>query len=147
MKTDVSHLIPNFKQPRPQLITGGQPEPNAWKQLAEAGVRTVVNLRPDSELPDRNEATEVKDANLIYVKLPIEGPASLNKEHVAALWQVLNQADGSVLVHCGTGNRCGAMLALTEAWFRKQDTDDSIAFGKQAGLTAMEPAVRDLLAR
>ncbi len=147
MNNDVSHLIPNFKQPRPQLITGGQPEPNAWKQLAEAGVRTVVNLRPDSELPDRNEATEVKDANLIYVKLPIEGPASLNKAHVTALWQILNQADGSVLVHCGTGNRCGAMLALTEAWFRKQDADDAIAFGKQAGLTGMEPAVRDLLAR
>ena len=147
MKTDVSHLIPNFKQPRPQLITGGQPQANAWKQLAEAGVRTVVNLRPDSELPDRNEATEVKDANLIYVKLPIEGPASLNKAQVAALWQILNQADGSVLVHCGTGNRCGAMLALTEAWFRRRNTDDSIAFGKQAGLTAMEPAVRDLLAR
>ncbi len=146
MNNDVSHLIPYFKQPRPQLITGGQPEANAWKQLAEAGVRTVINLRPDSELPDRNEANEVKDANLIYVKLPIDGPASLNKVQVAALWQVLNEAGGTVLVHCGTGNRCGAMLALAEAWFCKQDTDDAIAFGKQAGLTGMEPVVRDLLA-
>ena len=145
MNNDVSHLIPNFKQPRPQLITGGQPEANAWKPLAEAGVRTVVNLRPDSEMPDRNEANEVKDANLIYVNLPVDGPASLNKVQVAALWQVLNEAHGSVLVHCGTGNRCGAVLALTEAWFRQHDIEDAIAFGKQAGLTGMEPVVRELL--
>ena len=145
MNNDVSHLIPNFKQPRPQLITGGQPEANAWKQLADAGFRTVVNLRPDSEMPDRNEANEVQDAKLIYVKLPVEGPDSLNKVQVAALWQVLNEAHGSVLVHCGSGNRCGAMLALTEAWFRKRNTDDAIAFGKQAGLTGMEPVVRELL--
>ena len=98
MNNDVSHLIPNFKQPRPQLIIGGQPEANAWKQLADAGFRTVVNLRPDSEMPDRNEANEVQDAKLIYVKLPVEG-----------------------------------------------NTDDAIAFGKQAGLTGMEPVVRELL--
>ncbi len=147
MKTDISHLIPNFKQPRPQLITGGQPEATAWKELAEAGVKTVVNLRPDSELPGRNEAQEVKDANLIYVNMPVEGPASLNKALTDQLWQVLNGAEGGVLVHCGTGNRCGALLALTEAWFRKHSTEDAIAFGKQAGLTGMEPAVRDLLAK
>jgi len=52
-----------------------------------------------------------------------------------------------VLVHCGTGNRCGAMLALTEAWFRQHSTEDAIAFGKQAGLTGMEPVVRDLLGK
>lgn len=147
MKTDVSHLIPNFKQPRPQLITGGQPEANAWKQLAEAGVKTVVNLRPHSELSGRNEAQEVKDANLIYINMPVEGPASLNKALTDQLWQVLNGSDGGVLVHCGTGNRCGAMLALTEAWYRQQDTEDAIAFGKQAGLTGMEPVVRELLAK
>ena len=145
MKTDISHLIPNFKQPRPLLITGGQPEATAWKQLAEAGVKTVVNLRPDSELPGRNEAQEVKDADLTYINMPVEGPASLNKSLTDQLWQVLNGAEGSVLVHCGTGNRCGAMLALTEAWYRQHDIEDAIAFGKQAGLTGMEPVVRELL--
>lgn len=147
MKTDVSHLIPNFRQPRPQLITGGQPEASAWKPLAEAGVKTVINLRPENELPGRNEAQEVKDANLTYINLPVEGPASLNKALTDQLWQVLNGAEGGVLVHCGTGNRCGAMLALTEAWFRQHNTEDAIAFGKQAGLTGMEPVVRDLLGK
>ncbi len=145
MNTELSKYIPNFKQPRPQLITGGQPEANAWKAIADAGVKVVVNLRPDTELPGRNEANEVKDANLIYVNLPVDGPASLNKQQTSELWQVIKNADGAVLVHCGTGNRCGAMLALTEAWFRQHDIEDAIAFGKQAGLSSLEPVVRDLL--
>ena len=105
----------------------------------------MVNLRPESELNYRNEEREVNAANLIYVNLPVEGAASLNKEQATVLWDVLNSAEGSVLVHCGTGNRCGAMLALTEAWFRQCDTEDAIAFGKQAGLSGLEPVVRELL--
>jgi uncharacterized protein (TIGR01244 family) len=147
MSQDLSQLIPSFKQARPQLVTGGQPLVGAWKQLAEAGITTVVNLRPEQELPDRNEAQEVKDAHLTYINIPIDGPASLSKARADQLWQILSQANGGVLVHCGTGNRCGAMLALTEAWCREQDVETAIAFGKQAGLTAMEPAVRELLTK
>ena len=145
MINNLSNIIPNFKQPRPQLITGGQPEASAWKTIAEAGVKVVVNLRPVAELPGRNEANEVQDANLIYVNMPVDGPASLNKQQASDLWQVIKDAEGAVLVHCGTGNRCGAMLALTEVWFRQHDVEDAIAFGKQAGLSGLEPVVRDLL--
>ena len=145
MNYELSKYIPNFKQPRPQLITGGQPEADAWKAIAEAGVKIVVNLRPDAELAGRNEANEVADANLTYVNLPIDGPASLNKQQASELWQVMKNAEGAVLVHCGTGNRCGALLALTDAWIRQHDVEDAIAFGKQAGMTGLEPVVRDLL--
>lgn len=145
MINNLSNVIPNFKQPRPQLITGGQPEANAWKAIAEAGVKVVVNLRPDPELPDRDEAKEVQDALLTYVNLPVDGPASLNKQQASELWQVIKNAEGAVLVHCGTGNRCGALLALTDAWFRQHDVEDAIAFGKQAGLSGLEPVVRNLL--
>jgi len=145
MNSELSTYIPNFKQPRPQLVTGGQPEADAWPAIAKAGIKAVVNLRPNAELPGRDEAKEVTDADLIYVNLPVEGPASLSKEQVQAFWNVLHSAEGGVLVHCGTGNRCGAMLALTEAWFRQNDVEDAIAFGKQAGLTGLEPVIRDLL--
>jgi hypothetical protein len=92
-------------------------------------------------------AQEVKDAHLTYINIPIDGPASLSKARADQLWQVLSQAKGGVLVHCVTGNRCGAMLALTEAWCQHRDVEEAIAFGKQAGLSTMEPAVRELLAQ
>jgi uncharacterized protein (TIGR01244 family) len=128
-------------------MTGGQPLAGAWKHLAEAGISRVVNLRQEHELPDRNEAQEVKDAHLTYINIPIDGPASLSKARADQLWQALSDAKGGVLVHCGTGNRCGAMLALTEAWYQHRDMEAAVAFGKQTGLSTMESAVRELLAK
>jgi uncharacterized protein (TIGR01244 family) len=141
----LSYVIPNFKQPRPLLITGGQPEANAWRIIANAGVSTIVNLRCENELPGRNVAKEVRDANLIYINMPIEGPDNLTLEKATELLRILNHAEGAVLLHCGTGNRCGAMLALTEAWLRQRDIEEAVLFGKQAGLMGLEPAVRAIL--
>jgi uncharacterized protein (TIGR01244 family) len=159
MSHDLSQLIPSLKQVsqvarsavdkqvRAQLMTGGQPLADAWEHLAEAGIRTVVNLRPEHELPGRDEAQEVKAAHLTYINIPIDGPASLSRARADELWQALSHAKGGVLVHCGTGNRCGAMLALTEAWYQQRDVEEAVAFGKQAGLTGMELAVRELLVK
>jgi uncharacterized protein (TIGR01244 family) len=143
---DLSRYIPQIHQPRPQLYTGGQPEPSAWPELAKAGITTVVNLRPAAELPGRDEAGEVRSAGLTYINVPISGADTLGHAEIEKVWHALKYSAGTVLVHCGTGNRCGAVLALTEAWHRDRNAEDAIAFGRQAGLTALEPAVRAILA-
>ena len=48
--------VPGLQSPRPDLLTGGQPEAGAWAGLAAHGVTTVINLRPDKELAGRDEA-------------------------------------------------------------------------------------------
>jgi uncharacterized protein (TIGR01244 family) len=141
----LSNVIPNFRRTRPLLFTGGQPEANAWKTIAEAGITTVVNLRAKNEVPERNLAKEVHEANLIYINMPVEGPDSLSLENATELLRILNHAEGAVLLHCGTGNRCGAMLALTEAWLQHRDIEEAVSFGKQAGLQGLEPVVRAIL--
>jgi uncharacterized protein (TIGR01244 family) len=146
MTMDLARFIPQFRQPRPQLMTGGQPEPDAWPALAKAGVTTVVNLRSATETPGRDEAGEVRAAGLTYVNLPVDGADKLGPNEVGALWQALESAPGPVLVHCGSGNRCGALLALAEAWHRGGSPEEALAFGRQSGLTGLEPAVRRLLA-
>ena len=143
---DISRHIPQFHQPRPQLFTGGQPDPSAWSELAKAGVTTVVNLRLASELPGRNEAEEVTAAGMTYINVPISGPETLGHAQANSVWQALLDSTGPVLLHCGSGNRCGALLALSEAWHRNCAAEDAIAFGRQAGLTALEPTVRAVLA-
>jgi uncharacterized protein (TIGR01244 family) len=146
MTMELSRLIPQLRQPRDQLMTGGQPEPGAWPVLAKAGVTTVVNLRPADEMPGRDEAAEVRAAGLTYVNLPIGGADTLGRKEVGALWQALESAPGPVLVHCGSGNRCGALLALAEAWHRGGTPEEALAFGRRSGLTGLEPVVRRLLA-
>lgn len=134
----------NLRQPREDLLTGGQPDANAWPALAAQGVRTVINLRADGEPGARDEAPEVAAAGMRYVSIPIAGASDITPANARALAQVIEQADGRVLVHCASGNRVGALLALSAAQ-EGMDADDALEFGKRAGLTGAEPRVRELL--
>lgn len=54
---------------------------------------------------------------------------------------MIDQQDGPVLIHCGSGNRVGAMLALIES-LDGADDEQAIAAGKEGGLTRLEDVVR-----
>lgn len=136
--------IPNLRQPREALLTGGQPDANAWSALAAQGVRTVINLRADGEPGARDEAPEVAAAGMRYVSIPVAGAGDVTPANARALAHAIAQADGRVLVHCASGNRVGALLALSAAQ-DGMDADDALEFGKRAGLTGAEPRVRELL--
>ena len=137
--------MPVLRTPRPGLCTCGQPGIGAWGPLARAGVSTVVNLRPQSELPGRDEAAEVVASGLAYLHIPVRDADDLTREAAAALQKVLISSPPNVLVHCSSGNRAGALLALAEAWYGSGDIDNALALGRDAGMTALEPSVRALL--
>lgn len=137
--------VPGMRQPKPGLYSAGQPEAAQWSGIAGAGVRTVVNLRPDAEQYGRDERAEVEAAGMRYVQIPVAGAADITPANAERLGQVLQQAEGPVLVHCASGNRVGALLALEAARGGKAD-ELAIAFGKSAGLAGAEPAVRERLA-
>jgi uncharacterized protein (TIGR01244 family) len=139
--------MPVLLTPRPGLCSCGQPGPGAWQPLARAGVHTVVNLRPDDELPDRDEADEVRAAGLTYVHIPIRGAEDLSREAAYTLQQVLLNSPVAVLVHCSSANRAGALIALGDAWFGSRNVENALALGRDAGMLALEPSVRALLMR
>jgi uncharacterized protein (TIGR01244 family) len=143
--TQTTHPMPVLRTPRPGLAISGQPGPGAWAPLARAGVRTVVNLRPTSEMPDRDEAKEVADAGLAYVHIPVQGPEGLTRDAAEALQQVLLASPVTVLVHCSTANRAGALIALADAWYGSRDLENALALGRDAGMASWEPTVRALL--
>ena len=131
-------------QPRPGLYTSGQPAAGEWTRLAALGIGTVINLRPAAELEGRDEAAEVRASGLRYVNLPIAGAEGITQDNARALREAIAAAPGKVLVHCASGNRAGALLALA-AHAQGLPATDALAFGKAAGLTSLEPAVRDRL--
>lgn len=137
--------MPVLLTPRPGLCASGQPGSSAWGPLARAGVRTVVNLRPAEEAPERDEAHEVREAGIAYVHIPVAGPEALTRGAAYALQQVLLSSPPTVLVHCASANRAGALIALADAWFGSRDIENALALGRDAGMTALEPTVRVLL--
>lgn len=143
--TTLDSMIPGFKQPRDNLLIGGQPTSAAWPALGAAGVRTVINLRPDSELGGRDESAEVAGAGLAYHQIAVDGSDDITVANALALWKLIDQAEGKVAVHCASGNRVGALLALGAAQ-HGMDTEAAVAFGRSAGLGSSEARVREVLA-
>ena len=70
--------VPNPCHPETDLLTGGQPSPDALEQASKAGYRTVVNLRGSGEAIGFDEEALVKKLGMKYVCIPIAGPADLH---------------------------------------------------------------------
>ncbi len=141
----IERYIPHVRHPVTNVYTGGQPAVGSLPELKRLGIKTVINLLSASENAGRDEAKECAQAGLNYVAIPIDGPAGLTADAAKKLWQSMTDSHGEVLVHCGTGNRCGALLALAQAWHGGISKEVAIDNGKQAGLTGLEPVVRHLL--
>lgn len=137
--------IPDLRRPTVALLVGGQPTPGAWLHAANAGVRTVINLRPASELGIRDEGTEVRTAGLRYFEIPVAGPQDLTRAKAQLLWQQLKNAKGGVLVHCASGNRASALLTMAAHYGGGMSVTEAMTFGRQAGLSGLAPIVQGLL--
>jgi uncharacterized protein (TIGR01244 family) len=139
--------IPSAREPIAGLLSTGQPTPEEIAALAAAGYRTVINLRGTEEPGFEWEKAAVEGAGMRYVQIPITGAADLTRETVVRFDEALGTAlhEGKVLLHCATGNRNGALLALREAWLRGVTPEAALELGTAAGLTRLEPSVRTLL--
>jgi uncharacterized protein (TIGR01244 family) len=136
-------LLADAVSPSPGVISAGRLTHEDIGRLKDAGIEHVIDLTPDDETPDFDEANVVRSAGIDYSNLPISGAADLTRENVIAFDQLLRDAERPVLVHCASGNRVGAMAALRAAWVESRSEEDAIAIGKSWGLKGLEPQVRE----
>lgn len=139
-------LLVNERSPLEGVLAGGAPKAEeGFRALAEAGVRTFVDLRTDAELaPEIRAAAET--AGLVYERLPVGGEADLDLASARALDGLLHDVTRYPLaLACSSGNRVGALLALEAYWLHRQPAGDALALGIAAGMTRLEPSVRLLL--
>ncbi len=138
--------IINWRQVEPGLYSAGQPQSDEWAEIARNGIATVVNLRPDSEQPGLDERALATAQGLNYIALPIASAQDLTPANVSLFKSLLRQhkANG-LLIHCGTGNRVGAMFALSRALDPGCSIDEAIDYGRKAGLSGLQAQVTDIL--
>lgn len=136
--------IPNAKQPLPGVLTGGKPSEAQLREAHAAGYRTVISLLPANETVD--EAEQAKALGLSFVTIPIAGAADLTEDNARRLSQARAAAAGApIIIHCGSGNRVGALMALEAFYVDHADAAEALELGRRAGLTALEPAVKTQL--
>jgi uncharacterized protein (TIGR01244 family) len=133
-----------FKHPTEGLYTSGQPTAEQLQQASAAGITTVIDLRQPSEDRDFDETATATRLGLRYVRIPVAGAAGLTPANVQALQTALAQANGPVLLHCASGNRVGALLALMKAQ-QGAAVEEALQFGRNAGMTSLEAHTRALL--
>src|SRR5690606_16292668 len=131
-------VLERFTAPAEGTYAGGRINADDVPALRAAGIAHVIDLTPDAETPDFDEASAVRAAGMAYDNLPIAGPADLGPASVAAFDRLLRDAQGPVLVHCASGNRVGALAALRAALVEGQPDEDAIAEGRRWGLGSLE---------
>ena len=127
-----------------RFVSTGQPSEESLSLARDAGFVAVLDMRTESEDRGFDEAAAVEALGMEYIQLPVAGAEGTTFENAAALDDILAGIDGPVLMHCASGNRVGALVALRES-SNGASADDAIAAGKAAGMTRLEPVVREKL--
>ena len=135
----------NRLEPADGITAAGQPNEANLRELSETGFAAVIDLRTDSENRGIDEQNLVEGLGMDYFALPIAGRGALNFDNAKRLDEILSQYEEPVLVHCGSGNRVGALFALREN-MNGADEEDALAFGRSAGMTSLEVTVKNRIA-
>jgi uncharacterized protein (TIGR01244 family) len=113
--------------------------------LARAGVRTIVNNRPDNEDPGQLPAAEAKRIaearGVAYHHIPFTA-ATLTRAEVDAFEQVLAGAEQPIVVHCRSGTRSTLLWALA----RMRAGADPLALIDQAARQGIDIAALPAIA-
>ena len=127
------------------ITAAGQPDEAALQVFADSGYTAVIDMRgPGEDRGLADEAATVEALGMQYVAFPITGRDAIGLDKAKELDALLEGIDGPVLLHCGSGNRVGALLALRHS-LRGADDEAAIQLGKDSGLTGLEGLVRERL--
>lgn len=142
---DLSVVLEPYFRPDANTIVCGALNEEKVIALAKAGVELVINLQPNEEL-SFDEAAAVERANMHYEHVPINGATELKQLKILAFDNVLRQYHNKkIAMHCGSGNRVGAAIALRAGWLRGRKMDTAMARGRSHGLTKLEQEVHNRL--
>jgi len=125
------------------VTVAGQPDEAGFQVFAEFGYAAVIDLRTEGEDRGMDEPATVEDLGMDYINLPI-GRDGITFENAKTLRSLVDGYDEPVLVHCGSANRVGALFALS-AFEESGDAEKALEAGRAAGLTRMEPVVKEVL--
>ncbi|OYW62370.1 MAG: TIGR01244 family protein [Rhodobacterales bacterium 32-66-7] len=108
----------------PDYAVSPQIEPGDLPAIKAAGYATVIDNRPDGEIPPQLQTATMQAAaealGLVFIVNPVIGGA-MTPENVATQRAAMDTATGPVLAYCASGNRSSVVWALAEAGRRPVD--------------------------
>jgi len=109
-------MAPQLVSLGPGLSVTGRLDRSDLEALARAGVRTIINNRPDGEDPGQLPAAEARRIaelhGLTYHHIPMTA-ATLSRTDVDAFAAAMHNAPAPVVAHCRSGTRSTLLWALS----------------------------------
>ena len=139
--------IPNAVVIEDGILGGGQPDEAALRDAADAGYRTIVNLRTAGERGAlENEDALVQSLGMNYVVLPIRGGQTYNEHSAKRLAEILAEPSAlPAMVHCASGNRVGILFGVKAFYVDGLDGPAALEFATRAGARRIPVDVQTLL--
>ena len=138
---DIQEIAPGLEnpgQPLEYMATAGQPEEEHLRRLAEAGYRTVIDLRTCEEDPGFDESEMVRQAGMEYVNIPV-GHETIEDETFERFRELMkNPERRPVLVHCSSANRVGALLVPYLVLDERRTPEEAEEMASEVGLKTDE---------
>ncbi|HET9787961.1 MAG TPA: tyrosine-protein phosphatase [Pyrinomonadaceae bacterium] len=112
--------IKNFGQMDERFYRGAQPKEQDYKALAALGIKTIIDLREDTETYSKSA---VEAQGMTYINIPMIAKKYPTPEAIEAFLKTVNDpATGKFYVHCAGGrHRTGAMGAVYRFQFYNWD--------------------------
>ena len=128
--------LPPLMDLAPGVTAAGALTRDHIEALAAAGVKTIVNNRPDGEDPGQlpaGEARALAAANgIAYIHIPMTA-ATLQPGDVDAMEAALRDAPHPLVAHCRSGTRSTLLWALTRVR-AGEDPAALVALGARNGV-------------
>lgn len=131
----------------PTYAVSPQIAPTDMAAVRAAGYTTVIDNRPDAEIPGELHTPAMRAAaeaaGLVFVANPVIG-GQITMENVAAQAEAMAAAPGPVLAYCASGNRSSIVWALSQAG--AMPSDDLVAIPARFGyqLDHLRPTLEHL---
>jgi len=143
---NVSAGIESPKQVSEKLWVMGTPSDEQLAEFADNGGDVVINLLSQKEMTESEEAAVVTRNGMAYYHVPVNGADGVTLENARMVDRILlENSDKTVLVHCASSNRVGALMALRAGWLDGMSVEKALEVGREHGMTSLEEKVKTML--
>ena len=143
---NVSAGIESPKQVSENLWVMGTPSDEQLAEFADNGGDVVINLLSQKEMTESEEAAVVTRNGMAYYHVPVNGADGVTLKNARMVDRILlENSDKTVLVHCASSNRVGALMALRAGWLDGMPVEKALEVGREHGMTSLEDKVKTML--
>jgi len=140
-----SEGILNFGKVSDTLYRGAQPDVAGLDSLQRLGVKTIINLRMETDCW-KEESANALSHGILYTNVPLRGMGRPSDEQVKTVLGLIDSLPGPVFIHCQHGcDRTGTIVACYRMKHDQWTLEKALAEANHYGLSIFERGMKKFI--